>query len=641
MSKEQVKLLQKIFQSKDREDYVIMIDKWVGSSSKDVEMFRIFQNCIRQIIIHFKQDLKDQRVRIALVQFDSSFPSVLTNFTSDIEVLLKAANSLAFSSGHNVVGGFQLAKNLFQKDSKETTKKKLILISDGYEVAHGAKEVSTLLSQGVEVSGIWISEKYGSLLDWNKINNTMVQFNDIYEAETCFRKLSSIPKEHPTLDIVKRNISSIEVSIGCSVDTVYQYNLFMLGTDDKIKLCSSSKKNVIVVKDLKPNTEYLFWGQVEVEGGIYPESSSFIQKNSVSGKTLNITNDYKLCSNLTEVERVVKDMIKKILKKEVDNEFKELCNCFNLLVIGRIGTGKSSFLNTLSSIFKKEYTREFSSDESQLSHTKEIQKYCLTKFINIFDMWGFEKDDENYQKFLLDLEFILKGSLKNGYVKDQSYDRFDSNPSPKDRIHCVIFVIDYSSIRQPSLLDLFKKIKSKVADQKINPLIVVTKSDLWDENIRENTSEIYNSGHITDQIQHFCKETGIDKDNVFPVVNYVSRYRQSDYVLEYSVLNALLSALSFSRTKFSNMLSKETKVETPIVKSENVESKNMKLLSTEELSEFFLRLGGNPDYLTISKIILDQNINGEVFLSMTEKEIEEVFNTIKFGTKKQLKAFLK
>ncbi|XP_060589003.1 interferon-induced protein 44-like [Ruditapes philippinarum] len=123
----------------------------------------------------------------------------------------------------------------------------------------------------------------------------------------------------------------------------------------------------------------------------------------------------------------------------------DICQ-YNILLLGAVGAGKSSFINTLSTVFtgKVEPIAQFR--QSVSSVTTKLKKYDLrsanddTLKLRIFDIRGFESKRENDKE----LELLIDGRIPENYQFPDTVNPDDikerPNPTFNDKIHLICFV---------------------------------------------------------------------------------------------------------------------------------------------------------------------------------------------------------
>ncbi|KAK3595561.1 hypothetical protein CHS0354_009517 [Potamilus streckersoni] len=122
-----------------------------------------------------------------------------------------------------------------------------------------------------------------------------------------------------------------------------------------------------------------------------------------------------------------------------------------ILMIRPVDAGKSSFFNTVNSIFTGRTTEKITDGSTTVYRQYQIHtrmtvaalKFCLC------DMCGVENIPNSYLK---DLLYIIEGNVPDGYKFNSStpirssIPNFKMNPGLEDKVHCVVFVLDASTI---------------------------------------------------------------------------------------------------------------------------------------------------------------------------------------------------
>ncbi|TRY81983.1 hypothetical protein DNTS_030988 [Danionella cerebrum] len=130
-----------------------------------------------------------------------------------------------------------------------------------------------------------------------------------------------------------------------------------------------------------------------------------------------------------------------------------------ILLVGPIGAGKSSFFNSINSVFKGYVSTQANTGTAGTSLTTQFRSYSLkpsgdVKHVpfSLCDTMGLE-DEANNGFDVDDFVSVLKGHVKDRYQfnpamplqPDSPY--FHKSPELKDRIHCVVYVIDTSKVK--------------------------------------------------------------------------------------------------------------------------------------------------------------------------------------------------
>ncbi|XP_047229804.1 interferon-induced protein 44-like [Girardinichthys multiradiatus] len=162
-----------------------------------------------------------------------------------------------------------------------------------------------------------------------------------------------------------------------------------------------------------------------------------------------------------------------------------------VLLIGQVGAGKSSFFNSINSVFRGHVTSQAISGSSSTSLTTQFRTYSLKAGregkplpIILCDTMGLE-DSKEAGIDVDDISSILKGHMPDCYqfnpaapLHAESHG-YNKSPDLKDKIHCVAYVIDACkvSIMPAKLEEKLEAIRRKVNLLGIPQLVLLTKVD--------------------------------------------------------------------------------------------------------------------------------------------------------------------
>lgn len=204
----------------------------------------------------------------------------------------------------------------------------------------------------------------------------------------------------------------------------------------------------------------------------------------------------------------------------------------NVLVIGPVGAGKSSFFNTVASIFRGRVTRQASSGSAENSITSQYRMYKVRSSLSgqplnfrLCDTRGIE---ENQTTDASDVNYMLEGNVPEGYQFNPSVPisseilGFKRNPTLNDRIHCVCIVIDGSTagVLPEKILGKLKAIQSKVYLKGVPQIVLLTKIDKVCSQVEGDVSKVFLSEAILEQVNKVSQLLGVPRNNVFPIKNY-------------------------------------------------------------------------------------------------------------------------
>ncbi|XP_053392377.1 uncharacterized protein LOC123566532, partial [Mercenaria mercenaria] len=202
---------------------------------------------------------------------------------------------------------------------------------------------------------------------------------------------------------------------------------------------------------------------------------------------------------------------------------------YNILLIGTIGVGKSSFYNTLATVFGDKVKTHAPARESKGSVTNEVKAYTIETekgeelCVRIFDIRGFESQ-RGYEH---ELAHILNGQLRIGYKfpEQMSEPTEEDKRKPEtldDEIHLLCFLTGPPENYNNAQIKEIDNIKH-TTDLKGLPLVVVaTKFDEQCLNITEDVDHLYKCKKSKDTTEDIAKFFKIQENHVLPVVNYTS-----------------------------------------------------------------------------------------------------------------------
>ncbi|XP_043940806.1 interferon-induced protein 44-like [Protopterus annectens] len=207
-----------------------------------------------------------------------------------------------------------------------------------------------------------------------------------------------------------------------------------------------------------------------------------------------------------------------------------------ILLIGPVGAGKSSFFNSVNSVFRGHVTSRAMAGSAASSLTTKFKTYSIRAGregkplpIVLCDTMGLE-ETKGAGLCLDDINYILKGHVPDNYqfIPDLPIQpetaTYVRNPSFKDQIHCVVFVLEANkvSILPNKLLEKLRAIRAKVNEMAISQLVLLTKVDEACPFVAEDTKHVYKSKNIEAMIHSTGAIIGIPVSFILPVKNYSS-----------------------------------------------------------------------------------------------------------------------
>ncbi|KAI9999487.1 hypothetical protein NQD34_018490 [Periophthalmus magnuspinnatus] len=276
--------------------------------------------------------------------------------------------------------------------------------------------------------------------------------------------------------------------------------------------------------------------------------------------------------------------------------YKPLCSSVSrvrVLLVGPVGAGKSSFFNSINSVFRGHVTSQAMAGCSATSLTTQFRTYSVKTGrdgkplpIVLCDTMGLE-ESTGAGLDIDDISSILKGHMPNCYqfnasapLHSESHG-YRASPELKDKIHCVVFVLDACKI---SIMPEKLEAKLTAVRRKANllgecappgvhvlrvhgsececvcagipQLALVTKVDEACPIVKDDLTSVYKSPYIKDLMQDASARLGLPLSCVLPLKNY-SEELELHVPVDILVLSALLQILRFADNYFDDLTDRQ------------------------------------------------------------------------------------
>ncbi|KAL3867701.1 hypothetical protein ACJMK2_040568 [Sinanodonta woodiana] len=206
----------------------------------------------------------------------------------------------------------------------------------------------------------------------------------------------------------------------------------------------------------------------------------------------------------------------------------------NILFIGPVGAGKSSFFNTVNSVFRGKVFNQARSGRALNSLTTKFSKYPVISSITrqplnfrLCDTRGLESGNLMTAE---NLRILLEGHLPDKFPLDPSGSissdtpGFIKYPNLHDQIHCVAFFIDATQVDTmsdliPEVLQNLKDLQKVMNTMEIPQLVLLTKVDSVCKHVEEGVSSIFRSPTVEHCVNKVAEILGLPRFTVLPMKN--------------------------------------------------------------------------------------------------------------------------
>ncbi|XP_023195115.1 interferon-induced protein 44-like isoform X1 [Xiphophorus maculatus] len=242
-----------------------------------------------------------------------------------------------------------------------------------------------------------------------------------------------------------------------------------------------------------------------------------------------------------------------------------------VLLIGPVGAGKSSFFNSINSVFRGHVTSQAIAGSSSTSLTTQFRTYSVKAGregkplpIILCDTMGLE-ESKGAGLDVDDISSILEGHMPNRYQAlsfqfnpseplHPDTSGYRKSPDLKEKIHCLSYILDATKVfvMPEKLAEKLKAIRQKANLLGVPQLVVLTKVDDSCPLVKENLTNIYRSVYIKEIMQEASTKLGMPLSCIVPVRNYVEEL-DLDLNSDVLLLSAVIQMLRFADNYFDEI----------------------------------------------------------------------------------------
>ncbi|KAM5256403.1 interferon-induced protein 44-like [Ctenodactylus gundi] len=322
-----------------------------------------------------------------------------------------------------------------------------------------------------------------------------------------------------------------------SLSLLYKSSVHTNGIRDLIEKCNPEEHEVYVDKVVEKELEFTF-------GRCQPCECEVFRVEGIKNNP----------SNVKKIVTVTQHRDSLLNSLRAYKPPTRLVSQVRILLLGPVGSGKSSFFNSVKSIFYGHTTRQAMVGSANTSITEQYRVYSIKDggrhlpFILCDSMGLDEKDEEGL--CVGDIPCILQGSVPDRYQFNPcnpitaKHPNFILNTSTNDWIHCVVYVLDINSVDHLSakMVAKLNQIHKAVLNCGAAHVALLTKVSDYREILEDNFLNMTKQTLSQSQVMKVNKLLGIPVFNILMVENYVSE-RELDPFKDVVILSALRQML--------------------------------------------------------------------------------------------------
>ncbi|XP_052285297.1 interferon-induced protein 44-like [Dreissena polymorpha] len=225
-----------------------------------------------------------------------------------------------------------------------------------------------------------------------------------------------------------------------------------------------------------------------------------------------------------------------------------------ILLLGPVGTGKSSFYNTIDSVLKGRISQRARCGNATHSITTAVRILKVRSGASLnFRLCDTRGLEVTQGLDILECSYLLDGSIPDYYEFNPAtpicpdHPGFVHHPRVPEKIHCVLFAIDAKTVGDipPKLVEKMNSFQKIMNHKGIPQAVLLTKVDLACHDVASKISNVFTSTKIEDAVDKVSGLLGLPRNNILPIKNYENEMQLDDNISILALL-ALRQVLYFA-----------------------------------------------------------------------------------------------
>ncbi|CAL8309353.1 unnamed protein product [Lota lota] len=256
------------------------------------------------------------------------------------------------------------------------------------------------------------------------------------------------------------------------------------------------------------------------------------------------------------------------------NSYKTSCGSpARVLLLGPVGSGKSSFISSVQSVFSGRVLNRAMVGSSTAGFTKKLQTFTIQSkkgegptALTMCDVMGLGEGEGTGISFN-DILAVINGHAPEGHKFSPNHllhpntAGYLEEPSLADRVHCVVFVLDASRLASycRGLRGTFQQLREHISDLGVHQVTLLTHIDKACAMTAWDVKDVYKSPTVQQMMSKAGEMLGMSISSIMPVKNYSSELKL-DSSTDTLLLSAVDLILEYTDLYFQDQASEGPKI---------------------------------------------------------------------------------